>query len=209
MYIPAAFACNDQHALYALLQQRGLCEVIGVSLDGLPLVLHCPLTVQQQQDGPVLLQGHLARKNPLLTDLNTGMPVLVVCNLADAYVSPAWYATKQAHGRVVPTWNYAAIYIRGQLQLMDDRAWLGQQIEQLTRQHEQAIGLNWQVQDAPADYLEQMLQHIVGIQIKVSSIEGKCKASQNQPPANRLGVIQGLQALGYTTMADMVQRQGF
>lgn len=209
MYIPAAFACNDQQALYALLQQRGLCEVIRVSLDGLPLVSHCPLTVQQQQDGPVLLQGHLARKNPLLADLNTAVPVLVVCNLADAYVSPAWYASKQEHGKVVPTWNYAAIYIRGQLQVMDDAAWLRQQLEQLTRQHEQAIGSDWQVQDAPADYIAQMLQHIVGIQIKVSSIEGKCKASQNQPEANRLGVIQGLHALGHTAMAGMVQRKGF
>lgn len=190
-----------------LLQQRGLCEIIGVSVDGLPLISHCPLLVQQQGEH-MLLQGHLARKNPLLANLNNSVPVLVLCNLADAYISPSWYASKQEHGKVVPTWNYAAIAIRGQLQVIEDAAWLHQQVSQLTRQHEQRIGSDWLVQDAPADYIQHMLQHIVGIQIQVSSIEGKCKASQNQPEANRHGVVQGLKASGYAEMAGMVHRQG-
>ncbi len=196
MYIASAFAYNqDTAALYELLNQRGLCEVIGVSAEGLPVMSHCPL-MAVQQNGQMLLQGHLARKNPLLAVLNGAVPVLVVCNLADAYISPAWYPGKQEHGKVVPTWNYAAIYIRGQLQVMEDATWLGQQITQLTSEHEQRIGSDWQVEDAPADYIEHMLQQIVGIQIQVTDIKAKCKASQNQPQANRLGGDTWLTSLG-------------
>ena len=39
----------------------------------------------------------------------------------------------------------------------------------------------WRVEDAPADYIEQQLKAIVGIEIEVVSIEGKAKLSQNRP----------------------------
>ena len=60
--------------------------------------------------------------------------------------------------------------------------------------------------DAPADYVEKMLAAIVGIEIAVKSLEGKWKASQNQPEGNREGVIAGLQELGRTDAAAQIKR---
>ena len=31
----------------------------------------------------------------------------------DADVTPAWYAAKQEHGKVVPTWSYVAVQAYG------------------------------------------------------------------------------------------------
>lgn len=47
-----------------------------------------------------------------------------------------------------------------------------------------------------ADYIEKMLAAIVGIELTLTSLEGKWKISQNQSEDNRSGVVQGLQALG-------------
>ena len=48
-------------------------------------------------------------------------------------------------------------------------------------------------QEAPAAYVARLMAGIVGIEIALTRIEGKWKVSQNQPPGNRAGVIQGLE----------------
>ena len=53
----------------------------------------------------------------------------------------------------------------------------------------------WSVDDAPGDFIESLLQAIVGVEIKIETLTGKLKASQNQPERNRAGVKAGLEAL--------------
>jgi transcriptional regulator len=48
------------------------------------------------------------------------------------------------------------------------------------------------VNDAPDDYVQQMLRAIVGIEISVTRLVGKWKISQNRSEADRLGVAAGL-----------------
>lgn len=55
-----------------------------------------------------------------------------------------------------------------------------------------------------------MLPAIVGVEIKVSSLEGQWKLSQNQPEKNQQGVINGLSILNDSTslaVASMVREQ--
>ena len=52
------------------------------------------------------------------------------------------------------------------------------------------------VDDAPAEFIDQMLPAIVGIEIEISRIEGKWKASQNRAVEDRAGVAAGLRAAG-------------
>lgn len=65
-------------------------------------------------------------------------------------------------------------------------------IERLTNRYEAARPEPWKITDAPADYIEKMLGTIVGIEIPVTKLVGKWKASQNKPPVDREGVIRGL-----------------
>ena len=46
--------------------------------------------------------------------------------------------------------------------------------------------------DAPPDYIESELRAIVGIELRISRLEGKRKLSQNRAPADVDGVIAGL-----------------
>ena len=86
------------------------------------------------------LQGHVARANPLWRSAANGAEVLVVFHGADAYVSPSSYPSKQTDGRVVPTWNYAVVHVRGTIRFIDDEAWLHALVSRLTSRFERDLG---------------------------------------------------------------------
>lgn len=111
---------------------------------------------------------------------------------ADAYVSPSWYASKAEHGRVVPTWNYSAVHLRGPVTVRDDLDWVRSAVTRLTERHEAARPAPWSVSDAPEKFVTAQLRAVVGIEMQIESVEGKAKLSQNRSDADRRGVITGL-----------------
>ena len=139
------------------------------------------------------LRAHLARANGQWKNLD-GQDVLVVFQGTNTYISPQWHASKAEHGRVVPTWNYAMVQVKGRVAVNADPAWLHAQVSRLTEHHEQSVeqGRAWHVTDAPGDFIQSQIKGIVGLEIEVSAIAGKLKASQNRTPADRAGVVRGL-----------------
>ena len=95
-------------------------------------------------------------------------------------------------GRAVPTWNYFAVHASGQARVVQETEWLLRHLHKLTDHHETGRDNPWSVNDAPQDFIERLLGAIVGIEITIKQLTGKCKASQNQPERNRKGVIKGL-----------------
>ena len=75
----------------------------------------------------------------------------------------------------------------------------------LTSKHEKTLKTPWQVTAAPADYIDQLLAAIVGVEIPITRLEGKWKVSQNRPAADRLGVVAGLQARGDAAAQEMAR----
>ena len=112
------------------------------------------------------------------------------------YISPSLYPTKHEHGKVVPTWNYITVHAWGRPQVIDDAAWLSQQVEDLTVHNEASRPAPWQVSDAPEPFVAAQLKGIVGIEIPVARIEGKWKVSQNRPAVDQAGVVAGLRGDG-------------
>ncbi len=130
--------------------------------------------------------------------------MLAVFRGAEHYISPSWYASKAEHGKVVPTWNYAAVHVTGSIRFIEDAAWLLALVGSLTDEHEQDRANRWRVTDAPADYRDGRLRAIVGFEIAVTGITGKFKSSQNRSGADRAGVIRALRAEGVTE-ADVTE----
>jgi transcriptional regulator len=88
---------------------------------------------------------------------------------------------------------------------VDDAPWLRELVDLLTDTHEAPRAQPWAVQDAPDDYVQQMLRAIVGIRIPVDALVGKWKVSQNRDEADRAGVAQGLAAdAGQDALAQLV-----
>jgi len=113
-----------------------------------------------------------------------------------SYITPSWYASKEEHGKVVPTWNFVMVQARGKPQVMDDADWLREQVGQMTANFESQREQPWRVSDAPDDYIATQLHAIVGVEIPIAALEGKWKISQNRNEADRQGVIQGLSSEG-------------
>lgn len=194
MHVPEHFKVDDKDKLHQYIRDYGFGLLVVANDDGIE-ANHIPFYLIAEQDGSLgVLQCHLARNNPVWRRLQGGTPVLAVFKGPDAYISPSWYATKPETGQVVPTWNYLAVHVQGNARIIEDPAWLKQHLHHLIDQHEFGRNEPWSMDDAPADYTERLMQGIVGVEIKIASLTGKLKASQNQPERNRVGVKAGLEA---------------
>jgi transcriptional regulator len=89
--------------------------------------------------------------------------------------------------------------------VIDDHEWLRGQITRLTHDHEAPRPEPWHVTDAPASYVDDQINGIVGLEIEIRRIEGKWKVSQNRPEADRRSVAERFDANGDTTMSDLVR----
>lgn len=207
MYLPKHFECSDVVQLHELIKNRPLATVVTLGKGG-PNANLIPLYLAPGPGPYGTLRGHVACVNPLLEDLKHGCPVLAVFVGPEHYISPSWYPTKQAHGKVVPTWNYVMVQARGAMRAVDDPFWLREQLDALTRQHESALPQPWSMQDAPEAYIDQMIRAIVGIEMVVEQLAGKWKISQNQPAENHDSVAAHLRAstqAGAAWMADQIK----
>ena len=210
MYQPPHFVETRLDVLHALIRAHPLGLLISVGPDG-PMADPLPFLIDTAVEPHGRLRAHLAKANPQwrLIAENPQTPVLVVFQGADSYVTPSWYETKRETGKVVPTWNYAIVQVRGRARIVDDREWLAGQIAELTATHEAHRAEPWQVTDAPAPFIEAQIKGIIGLEIAITEISGKWKVSQNRPVADRVGVAAGLDKLQSTPeMAELVRSFG-
>lgn len=208
MYLPKHFAEERPEVLHELIRRRPLATLVTLSADGL-VANSLPLLLVPEEGGRLFLRGHVARANPVWRESLPDVDVLALFQGDDAYISPSWYPAKAEHGRVVPTWNYVTVQARGRLRFIDDPAWLKDLLERLTREHEDQRAAPWRLSDAPVDYIEKMLAAVVGLELEVTQLVGKWKASQNQPVEAREGVVRGLREEGRSGAGDIaVARMG-
>lgn len=201
MYNPAHFVESRPEVLRALVERYPLATLVSSGGEEL-CVTHLPLLYCG--DERIVLRGHMARANHHWRD-HAGSEALAIFHGPQHYVSPSWYPSKTEHGKVVPTWNYVTVHVRGALQFIHDTAWLLENVRALTNAQERHQPQPWSVDDAPKDYIDKLLSAIVGVELRVTSIEGKWKVSQNRPPEDREGVIAALESRGALDMARLVR----
>jgi transcriptional regulator len=203
MYIPAHFAAGPD-AVHDLLARPGTANLVTMTSQGLLATL-LPFLHDPSVGEFGALHTHVARNNTQWSEPAIGESLAIIQG-ADSYVSPSWYASKNEHGRVVPTWNYSTAHVYGTLVVHDDPAWLARQVRQLTNLHEAAFDHPWSVEDAPERYFSGQLRAIVGLELVITRIEAKAKLSQNRPDADIDGVVAGLSARGQMESAADVER---
>ena len=202
MYLPRHFAETDSQVLHALIRAHPLGTWVTHG-DGELVANHIPFLVDPARGEFGTLTGHVARANPVWQSFSGGANSLVVFQGPQTYITPSWYPGKAAHGKVVPTWNYAVVHAYGLPRAIEDRDWLLQHVSELTSTHEARQAHAWKVGDAPADFIARQLQAIVGVEIPIAKIAGKWKVSQNRVESDRLGVIAGLTGHEDTQSRDM------
>jgi len=166
---------------------------------------HIPLMVFNDPLPYGVLQGHIARANPIWYEHPTDSEVLTIFQGIESYISPSWYASKQETGKVVPTWNYVSVHARGKLRVIDDAHWLRHHLESMVSHHEKKCKhAPWKLTDAPDDFIAMQIKSIIGIEIVITELQGKWKVSQNRLPQDRKSLADALRNNGRNDMADLV-----
>ncbi len=204
MFLPRYFKQTDTQQMLAFIAEHPMASIVSMSSTGL-VGNHIPMLVVQRE-GQYYLQGHVARVNSLCKEIDPATDVLAMFIGPDAYISPNWYPSKKTDPRTVPTWNYIAVHVTGEINFYKDKNLLKQHLKNLSSTHEKKVNESWQISDAPDDYINKMLNAIVGLEIKISTIKGNTKMSQNHSQQNRDGVIKGLTNLGQQDVAAWVEK---
>lgn len=204
MYVPSHFVEHRLEVLHEAIRSAGLVTLVTTGAGGVD-ASHIPMLLDTEPAPLGRLVGHVAYANPQWRFPSDGVTALAVLLGPDAYVTPSWYASKRETGRVVPTWNYVAIHVHGTLHAFQDRERLLDVVTRLTERHEHLRPHPWKVSDAPPDYVDDMLKGIVGVELAITRIEGKWKASQNRSEADRRGVQEGMRDEGQTAFAQLMR----
>ena len=192
MYQPDHFRAHDLPQMRALMRAKPFATLISAGPAGLQAT-HLP-TVLRDDEPDGVIECHLARANPHWKDLAEGNEALLIFHGPEGYITPNWYPSKAAHGKVVPTWNYAAVHAYGRPEVVKDKDWLLRHVAELTAQQEKGQAEPWVLSDAPSAYVDVMLRGIMGFRFAITRLEGKWKMSQNRAAEDRAGVVAGLTA---------------
>jgi transcriptional regulator len=184
MYIPSYFRNENFDELFAFMQAHSFA-VFTCNGEGVPLITHLPFTVERTDAG-LRLSSHLAAANPQAKTLEQTDEVLVVFNGPHAYISPTNYEKKQN----VPTWNYIAVHVRGNVKILHEKEQKRTVLEHMINTFEPAYRTQWQSLDER--YIDGMIAAIVAFEIEVTQVDGKYKLSQNKTETERKNIVQSL-----------------
>ncbi len=182
MYIPQHFLEADPATLAAFIDAHSFGTLTTVAA-GKPYATHVPFLYEPAHG---VLSCHVARANPQWGHLAASPEVLVIFQGPHGYVSPTWYATPG-----VPTWNYTAVHVYGTARAVDDANVTKRHVERLAARFESGSDAPW-----IPDYDPKRLAGIVGIEIRVTEIQGKFKLSQNRSASDRANVSAQFEASG-------------
>jgi transcriptional regulator len=172
MYISKQHALPDIGEVQQLMMAFPLGAWVVAGPDGL-VANHIPFLLDTSRGRFGTLLGHVARANPVWRGLSQDRSSVVMFQGPQSYITPGWYPGKDAHGKVVPTWNYAVAHAHGVARAINDKFWLHELLVRLTAAHESQRASPWQVADAPADYIDKLMGAIVGIELPIDRLMGK------------------------------------
>ncbi len=187
MYIPRHFKIDDPSIAHALIRQHNFALLINCA-DRELSASHLPFLLDSERGTKGALFAHMSRANPQWRSFESNPSVMVVFQGPHSYISPAWYRDQVT----VPTWNYAAAHVYGQLKFIDgDR--LAVELRRLIAYHEAGIGDPWDVRQMDAVF-DQDIKGVVGFEIDIERIECAFKFNQNLSAEDQQSVIRALSA---------------
>ncbi|MEL7252887.1 MAG: FMN-binding negative transcriptional regulator [Pseudomonadota bacterium] len=186
---------EDRNIAFAREQGFGLLCVNGE--DG-PLVSHIPFLLSE--DGRQV-DFHLVKSNPIARGLKAPMRARLAVQGPHSYISPDWYGVVDQ----VPTWNYVAVHLQGQMELRPQE----EMLDLLDRQSELfetrlAPKRPWTSGKMSEGVMDAMMRQIVPVRMAVDKIDGTWKLNQNKPDDVRLRAADAVEVVGMGRDVDLV-----
>lgn len=190
MYKMSYFTEADRNTVISFMKEHPFVTLIGNN-GNIPVATQIPVLLHEE-DGEIILRGHIMRKTDHHIAFTQNPEALVLFQGAHCYVSASWY-TERGHGS---SWNYMTVHARGEIRFMDD-AFTLQLLKDLTHTYEDSQKHPELVEHMSEEqYVLPALKAIAGFEIKVSSLYPIFKLSQNRDAESRQNIIRELRERG-------------
>ncbi|MCD6066220.1 MAG: Negative transcriptional regulator, family protein [Bacteroidetes bacterium] len=196
MYTPPYYKLEDQQFARDFIREHSF-GLLLTSGDAFPLATHLPF-VCREEEGKLRLFTHLSKANPQSQELNN-KEVVAVFTGPHAYISATWYKNT----RNVPTWNYAAVHVKGIARVVDDSDKVLSLLRETVAFYEAGNTLHHE--QLPEEYKHALSREICMIEIETLAIEITVKFNQNKPKEDLESVIAHLQASGKSYNLEMAE----
>ena len=159
MYKFSYFTEEDEEKVLAFMKENSFAVITGFG-DQYPVASHIPLAIERNEDGKIMLYGHLMKKTDHHLAFEANENVLVIFNGPHTYVSAGWYPNPQ----VASTWNYLAVHAKGKIKFTDEEGTY-QAIKAITDKYEGTTSAA-SFDKMPKEYVMKMIKAIVGFSIE-------------------------------------------
>ncbi len=172
--------------------------VLAVNAPDGPLLSHIPFLLNE---AGTLAELHLVRSNPIVRAASEPIAAVISVSGGDAYISPDWYEVPDQ----VPTWNYIAVHLRGQLRRLPDEA-LHDVLAGVSAHQEEQLRPKtpWTTGKMDQTIYAKMQRQIVPFAMDVTEIDGTWKLSQNKPDDVRLRAADGVERSDLGLASDLI-----
>lgn len=182
----AGYTEGESLAIARALARYPLATLVG-SRDGVFTVSRIPLIVRHVEPEALVLEGHIARSNPLhhcWTEVEVAGGVVIIDG-DHAYISPDFYCRQPA----VPTWNYYSVYASGTVKIVEaEDECLSSLYEMFSRLDAGAS----QRHNGTETYYRSLINQIVVFRIFVEDICIKEKVSRHRSKEDQQRIVSSV-----------------
>jgi transcriptional regulator len=187
VYIPKIQRVEDRKFLHDFMDEFSFVDLVTAT----PTIriTHIP-TVLDRAKGPYgTIYGHISKNNPQQQAFDGTVPATIVFHGPESYISPTWYSKAEA----VPTWNFAVVHASGKLKAITEKTALHQLLADLIHKFEGRYPQStYDFSKLPDNYVYPMIGGIVGFEMEIEALEGKCKLSQDRSEEDQHSVLRHL-----------------
>jgi len=191
IYPPPHYIDDNPEYTNRIIDTYGFPLLASSNVDG-PLATHLPM----EREGD-FLYGHIAANNPMAGFIGTSMIFLAAFHGPHDYISATLYDKPE---KSVPTWDYTAVHVHGTTRALSAEESVDRMAE-LTETYEPYDG--WAMEDA-ASYASRLFPHILYFEMRMDTVRGIRKLSQNKNADTQARIIADLRDKGNDALADEI-----
>ena len=191
----AEYAMKSMEDVRRLIREHGWALLV-VGSSGDLRAAHVPCLLDPVHDAggageQLVIIGHTARADPVVSALHAGQQVLLVFQGPNGYISPAWYG----EGPSPPTWNFTAVHVRGIPQVLEGGEAFSV-LERTVEHFEAARDDPWELCGDALAYARRIAHETAPFRVRSAAIQAKAKLSQDKPRRIQDRVIAALEEGG-------------
>ena len=191
IYPPPHYIDDNPDYTNRIIDTYGFPLLTSSNVDG-PLATHLPM----EREGE-FLYGHIAASNPMAGFIGTSMIFLAAFYGPHDYISASLYEKPESS---VPTWDYTAVHVHGTTRALTPEESV-ERMQDLIERYEPEDG--WAMEMA-ASYASRLFPHILYFEMRMDTVRGIRKLSQNKNSVEQARIIANLRRRGNDDLANEI-----